>query len=161
MQIFSCFSNMQSAKIAGWLANIYSGFVAFHLVGFLISAFVLSKYCTNIVKIVKATIKIEMIFITVLRNFDVIPITNSRNIDFLILFNALCCYPNVKVEFRDSGQICTTAPIFLKSNYFRQNIWKSPAAQFHFSFIFGYELNTINCSYEIYKENQFLQARCE
>ena len=74
---------------------------------------------------------------------------------------ALCCYPNVKVEFRDSGQICTTAPIFLKSNYFRQNIWKSPAAQFHFSFIFGYELNTINCSYEIYKENQLLQARCK
>ena len=66
--------------------------------------------------------------------------------------DALCCYPNVKVEFRDSGQICTTAPIFLKSNYFRQNIWKSPAAQFHFSFIFGYELNRVNCSYKIYKK---------
>ena len=26
---------------------------------------------------------------------------------------ALCCYPNVKVEFRDSSQICTTAPIFM------------------------------------------------
>ena len=33
---------------------------------------------------------------------------------------ALCGYPIVKMEIRDSSQISTTAPIFLLSNYFRQ-----------------------------------------
>ena len=33
---------------------------------------------------------------------------------------ALCSYPLVKMEIRDSIQILTTAPIFLQSNYFRQ-----------------------------------------
>ena len=33
---------------------------------------------------------------------------------------ALCSYPHVKVEIRDSSQISTTAPIFLQLNYFRQ-----------------------------------------
>ena len=40
---------------------------------------------------------------------------------------ALCCYPNVKVEIRDSSQICTTAPIFSKSNYFRQKYLEIPS----------------------------------
>ena len=31
---------------------------------------------------------------------------------------ALCGYPIVKMEIRDSSQISTTAPIFLLSNYF-------------------------------------------
>ena len=43
------------------------------------------------------------------------------------LITALCCYPNVKVEFRDSSQICTTAPIFSKSNYFRQKYLEIPS----------------------------------
>ena len=34
--------------------------------------------------------------------------------------NALCSYPHVKMEIRDSSQISTTAPIFLEYNYFRQ-----------------------------------------
>ena len=34
--------------------------------------------------------------------------------------NALCSYPLVKMEIRDSIQILTTAPIFLQCNYFRQ-----------------------------------------
>ena len=33
---------------------------------------------------------------------------------------ALCSYPHVKVEIRDSSQISTTAPIFLQFNYSRQ-----------------------------------------
>ena len=37
-----------------------------------------------------------------------------------VCFNALCSYPHVKVEIRDSSQISTTAPIFLLFNYFRQ-----------------------------------------
>ena len=41
--------------------------------------------------------------------------------------SALCCYPNVKVEIRDSSQICTTALIFLKSNYFRQKYLEIPS----------------------------------
>ena len=38
----------------------------------------------------------------------------------LSLSSALCSYPHVKVEIRDSSQISTTAPIFLQFNYFRQ-----------------------------------------
>ena len=34
--------------------------------------------------------------------------------------NALCGYPIVKMEIRDSSQIPTTAPILLLYNYFRQ-----------------------------------------
>ena len=34
--------------------------------------------------------------------------------------SALCGYPIVKMEIRDSSQISTTAPIFLLYNYFRQ-----------------------------------------
>ena len=41
--------------------------------------------------------------------------------------SALCCYPHVKVEIRDSSQICTTAPIFSKSNYFRQKYLEIPS----------------------------------
>ena len=41
--------------------------------------------------------------------------------------SALCCYPNVKVEIRDSSQIRTTALIFLKSNYFRQKYLEIPS----------------------------------
>ena len=46
--------------------------------------------------------------------------------------NALCCYPHVKVEIRDSTQICTPAPIFSGYNYFIQNIWGEYLVQFHF-----------------------------
>ena len=38
--------------------------------------------------------------------------------------SALCGYPIVKMEIRDSSQISTTAPIFLLSNYFRQKYLK-------------------------------------
>ena len=37
------------------------------------------------------------------------------------------CFPNVKVEFRDSSQICTTASIFSKSYYFRQKYFEIPS----------------------------------
>ena len=38
----------------------------------------------------------------------------------IAIHSALCGYPIVKMEIRDSSQISTTAPIFLLYNYFRQ-----------------------------------------
>ena len=46
----------------------------------------------------------------------------------------------------------TSAPIFLKLIYFRQNIWMLVLYQFHFQFVFGYQLKTARCSSKIAKE---------
>ena len=43
--------------------------------------------------------------------------------------NALCGYPLVKVPVE---KICSFAPILLRFDYFRQNIWRLFFAQFHF-----------------------------
>ena len=40
------------------------------------------------------------------------------------LTNALCGYPLLKLEIRDSCHISTTAAIFFHYNYFRQTIWR-------------------------------------
>ena len=54
-----------------------------------------------------------------------------------ILFtSALCSPPNVKSSIRDLSQISTTALIFMKTNYFRQDIWIKIWTQFHFQYIF-------------------------
>ena len=45
---------------------------------------------------------------------------------------ALCGYPLVKMEIRDSSQISTTASIFSQYDYFRQTIWRLASVQFHF-----------------------------
>ena len=50
---------------------------------------------------------------------------------------ALCGYPLLKLEIRDSCQISTTSAIFFHYNYFRQIIWKLASVQFHFWYIFG------------------------
>ena len=42
---------------------------------------------------------------------------------------ALCGYPLVKVAVE---KICSFAPILLRFDYFRQNIWRLSSAQFHF-----------------------------
>ena len=47
---------------------------------------------------------------------------------------ALCGYPLVKVPVE---KICSFAPILLRFDYFRQNIWRLFFAQFHFWCIFG------------------------
>ena len=44
-------------------------------------------------------------------NFNSITLKETTSLSLTVI--ALCCYPNVKVEFRDSSQICTTAPIFM------------------------------------------------
>ena len=49
---------------------------------------------------------------------------------------ALCSPPNVKSSIRDLSQISTTALIFMKTNYFRQDIWIKIWTQFHFQYIF-------------------------
>ena len=67
--------------------------------------------------------------------------------------NALYGFPLVmKMEIRDSSQI------FSPQNPFSccliisdRNIWRSPAAQFHFWFTVGYKLNTGYCRGQIYK----------
>ena len=41
-----------------------------------------------------------------------------------------------------------------------RNIWRLPAVQFHFWIIFGYKLNTVYCSSQIYKKIKF-KAGCE
>ena len=43
--------------------------------------------------------------------------------------SALCGYPLVKVPVE---KICSFAPILLRFDYFRQNIWRLFFAQFHF-----------------------------
>ena len=104
----------------------------------------------------------------------IVLVTNSStnepfNIRYYNLYQfrstALCSYPLVKMEIQDSIQILTTAPIFLQSNYFRQNIWRSPAAQIHFWFMFGYELTTVYCSSKNCKRIScnlsILQVGCE
>ena len=45
---------------------------------------------------------------------------------------ALCGYPLLKLEIRDSCQISTTSAIFFHYNYFRQIIWRLASVQFHF-----------------------------
>ena len=71
------------------------------------------------------------------------------------------------LSFRKSSirEISSFAPIFLRFNNFRQNIWRFFSAQFHFWYIFGYELNTVNCRWRICNRISFnrsrLQERCE
>ena len=43
--------------------------------------------------------------------------------------SALCGYPLVKVPVE---KMCLFAPILLRLNYFRQNIWRLSSIQFHF-----------------------------
>ena len=55
-------------------------------------------------------------------------ILNASDITFKknqtnIFLNALCSPPNVNSSIRDLSQISTTALIFMKTNYFRQDIW--------------------------------------
>ena len=78
---------------------------------------------------------------------------------------ALCGYPIVKMEIRDSSQISTTAPIFLLYNYFRQkylkiascavsllnNIW----VRVEHSLLQQLNLQKVNCS------SSSLQSGCE
>ena len=45
-----------------------------------------------------------------------------------------------------SRDFSSFAPIFLRFNNFRHNIWRFFYAQIHFWYIFGYELNTAYCS---------------
>ena len=54
------------------------------------------------------------------------PVDTSDDMNMLCKTNfiALCGYPIVKMEIRDSSQISTTAPIFLLYNYFRQKYLK-------------------------------------
>ena len=49
---------------------------------------------------------------------------------------ALWCYPNVNGSVRNLSLNTSTAPIFLKFNYFRENIWVMIWVQFHFLYIF-------------------------
>ena len=42
-----------------------------------------------------------------------------------------------------------------------RNIWRLPAAQFHFWIIFGYELNTVYCSNLINQKSIAVQAVCK
>ena len=52
---------------------------------------------------------------------------------FITSSNPLCGYPLVKVPVE---KMCSFAPILLRFDYFRQNIWRLSCAQFHFWYIF-------------------------
>ena len=92
-------------------------------------------------------------------------VTRIRPGDVLKYNTALCGYPIVKMEIRDSSQISTTAPIFLLYNYFRQkylkiascavsllnNIW----VRVEHSLLQQLNLQKVNCS------SSSLQAGCE
>ena len=60
--------------------------------------------------------------------------------------NALCGYPIVKMEIRDSSQISTQHPFSCCLIISDKNIWRLPAAQLHFWIIFGYELKKTPCT---------------
>ena len=47
-----------------------------------------------------------------------------------------CSPPNLKLSIRDLSQISTTALIFMKTNYFRQDVKIKIWIQFHFQYIF-------------------------
>ena len=78
---------------------------------------------------------------------------------------ALCGYPIVKREIRDSSQIPTTAPILLLYNYFRQkylqfascavSLLKSIWVRVEHTPVQQLDLQKINCS------SSSLQAGCE
>ena len=61
--------------------------------------------------------------------FNDFPLTFDNNVDVdkfqnpWYFPNALCSPPNVNSSIRDLSQISTTALIFMKTNYFRQDIW--------------------------------------
>ena len=83
----------------------------------------------------------------------------------LIAIIALCGYPIVKREIRDSSQIPTTAPILLLYNYFRQkyleiasctvSLLKKKLVRDEHSLLEQLNLQKINCS------SSSLQAGCE
>ena len=61
-----------------------------------------------------------------------------------ITTNALCSSPpNVKLSIRDLSQISTTTLIFMKTNYFRQDIWMNIWLQFHFQYIFERRVDSV------------------
>ena len=66
-----------------------------------------------------------------LRCFTILMGTKTRS------STALCGYPLLKLEIRDSCQNSTTAAIFFHYNYFRKTIWILASVQFHFWCIFG------------------------
>ena len=76
-------------------------------------------------------------------------------------FNALCCYPNVKVEIRDSSQICTTAPIFSKSNYFRQKYLEIPSCAVSLFIYIWVWVEQSQLQLRNLQQKQLLQAGCE
>ena len=67
--------------------------------------------------------------------------------------NALYGFPLVmKMEMRDSSQIFSPQiPFSCCLIISDRNIWRSPAAQYHFWFTVGYKLNTVYCRGQIYK----------
>ena len=68
---------------------------------------------------------------------DISPVEAFTEIQWKLDGNtALCSPPNVNSSIRDLRQISTTALIFMKTNYFRQDIWINIWIQFHFQYIF-------------------------
>ena len=62
--------------------------------------------------------------------------TADLRLDLQNVVSALCGYPLLKLEIRDSCQISTAAAIFFHYNYFRQTIWRLASVQFHFWYIY-------------------------
>ena len=56
--------------------------------------------------------------------------------------NPLCGYPFVKMELEIQARFPPQHPFSCCIIISDRNIWRLPAAQFHFWYIFGYELNT-------------------
>ena len=75
--------------------------------------------------------------------------------------NALCGYPLLKLEIRDSCQISTTAAIFFLYDYFRQTIWRLASIQFYFWYIFWDQLNTANSRWMIHNVISFNPSRVQ
>ena len=61
---------------------------------------------------------------------------------------------------KDFAKMMTQAPIFQARIISDENIWMLSPLQFHFQFIFGYELKTVVCSIQIAKESVVIQTDC-
>ena len=72
-----------------------------------------------------------------------------------------CGYPIEKMELDIQARFPAQHPFSCCIIISDRNIWRLPAAQFHFWIIFGYELNTVNCRWRICNRISFNQSRLQ
>ena len=98
---------------------------------------------------------------TLILKSDFWVITNRYRVQSTIighLSNALCGYPIVNIELDIQARFPPQHSFSCCLIISDRNIWRLPAAQFHFWIIFGYELNTVYCSSQIYKKSIAVQV---